>query len=86
MKSKRHRDKWSYCTRNTEVYFMNTNIEEKYTCIECKHVGGQLKCPKCGDETVKVGPIARPPKKNASRTKWNEFNKHLGKYCAKGCR
>ena len=54
----------------------------RFVCIDCRYVGHQRHCPTCNSKTRELGPVARPPKKNAHKSKWEEFDKHVGKgYC-----
>ena len=84
---------WSYCERRHElgVGFVKTELKE--ICYECHHIlphgkaQDQTECPNCGGTNImKIGPIARLPRKNASKHKWDEFWKHCGQRCAGACR
>lgn len=58
-------------------------------CADCHEIYKvpEDKCRVCGSDNVKrIGPIARLPRKNAHKKKWEEFFNHCGKTCAKGCR
>ncbi len=82
-----------YCER-TET----TRASYKVICYECHKIyvwpdyfvlkrSGVVRMCKCGSDDVRwIGPIARLPKKNASKKKWDEFWKHCGKSCAGACR
>ena len=82
-----------YCERHE-----TTRASYKVICYECRKIyvwpnyfslkySGEMRKCECGSEDVRwIGPIARLPRKNAHKKKWQEFWKHCGKNCAGGCR
>lgn len=94
-KSKRFKPRkgWPYCERHHELGYSALRTENKMICRKCRHIlphglkFDQTNCPECGSSDVrKIGPIARLPRKNAAKAKWDEFWKHCGRRCARGCR
>lgn len=88
--------RYRFKPREGEVYCErahNSNRNNGSICKECHYrlVADRwseeiFECPKCKGEWVKIGPIARIPRKNASKKKWETFFSHCGKNCAGACR
>ncbi len=75
------REEWNYSDRNHHAGYVK---EGKYGCRNCNFIvkGSHEKCPRCGQEMVRVGYVARPPRKGASKKKWDVFwNKYTGVNC-----
>ena len=82
-----------YCERHE-----TTRASYKVICYECRKIyvwsdfyvfkssGEERKCEYGSDDLRWIGPIARLPRKNAHKKKWDEFWKHCGKNCAGACR
>lgn len=82
-----------YCER-----YQTTRASYKVICYECHEIyvwpdyfalsnSSEMRKCKCGSTNVRwIGPIARLPRKNANKKKWDEFWKHCGKNCAGACR
>lgn len=84
-----------YCERKE-----TTKASNKVICYECRKTyiwpdffsfRYSAELPKrecdCGSSNIIwIGPIARLPKKDASKIRWDEFWKHCGKRCAGACR
>ena len=70
---------WDRPGRGESFRYSGPNGRTRYACIDCRYVGDQTVCPECGMTTELEGPVARPPKKNAHKSKWDEYAKHLGK-------
>ena len=65
--------------RGDSFRYTGINGKNRYVCIDCRYVGDQKECPHCGFEGKLEGPVARPPRKTAHKSKWEEYEKHLGK-------
>ena len=97
-KPKKLRKGEPYCERHETLinHAIPSNVDvefskcvDKSICYECRTIYNWKaeKCSACGSEDVlRIGPIARIPRKNASKKKWEEFWNHCGKSCAGGCR
>lgn len=79
-----------YCERTSSV--VSGIRDNGIICVECHHriytpgLDYPETCPKCKGEMRRIGTIARLPRKNASKKKWEDFFKHCGKMCAGCCR
>jgi len=81
------RDGEPYCERTMFIH----SVDNGHICFECHTVKRTqcsindketLICPKCGSDDMRwVGPIARVPRKNASKKKWKDF---FDIYCEQG--
>ena len=81
-----------YCERQ-EHMFNSLKTTYKAICHNCRKVfnfvayDSEKICSECGsNDIIHIGPIARLPRKNASKQRWDEFWKHCGKTCAGACR
>lgn len=77
-----------YCERSRGSNRNNGSICKNchYIVVTYRWTERISECPKCKSEMVWIGPIARIPRKNASKKKWEEFFDHCGKNCAGACR
>ena len=71
-----------YCER-----MQSTKADYHGICFNCRKIHSNIPCTgdseitcSCGSNDIRwIGPIARIPRKNASKAKWDEFWKHCGK-------
>jgi len=76
-----------YCERHR-----SSPTDKKAICFECRkiwndswvRINDKKRTCTCGSTNIiRIGPIARLPRKNASKGKWDEFWNHCGTSCSR---
>jgi len=72
-----------YCERHLYSSTSNNSI-----CFDCRKIYNKKveKCVCGSTDIIHIGPIARLPRKNAHKKKWEKFWRYCDKSCAGGCR
>ena len=75
-----------YCERPSIMWWYKPLL---HICLDCRFTAkrNMEKCPRCGSTNcTHCGLTARPPKKNASKKKWDQFFSLIPFSHPKGCR